>query len=148
MSCLVLCCLLFSVVQATTIQECNDEANKKFSECLKGLNTENCTNELKEDFDKCGYSPNEIGSIINPLGVGSKDVPTLVSNIIRAILTLVGSIALVLFIVAGVQWMAARGNPEQVKKATQTMLWSAIGLLVIFSSYMILDFVFKILTAK
>lgn len=157
MGSLVLSCLGFSITMAQTTEECYKTANKNFLDCLGKLGTDisggsaeqTCSDTLKKALDACSYSPNEVGMIINPLateGMTIEDyVPTLISNIIRAILALVGSIALILFVVAGFQWMTARGNPEQVKKSTQTMLWAALGLLAIFSSFLILQFVLQTL---
>ncbi|MCX6778949.1 MAG: pilin, partial [Candidatus Magasanikbacteria bacterium] len=87
------------------------------------------------------YSPSNIGGLINPLS--GTTVPGFLGNIIGAVLGVVGSLALILFIYAGFQWMTARGNPEQVKSATKTMMWAALGLLMIFSSYMIVKFIFN-----
>jgi hypothetical protein len=42
--------------------------------------------------------------------------------------------------------MLARGNAEEAKAAGKIMMWAALGLAVIFSSYVILQFVFQALT--
>jgi len=66
---------------------------------------------------------------------------TIIGNLIKILLGIVGSIALALFIYSGFNWMTAQGNPEKIKNSQQTMLWAAIGLLVIFGSYTVLNFV-------
>jgi len=40
-------------------------------------------------------------------------------------------------------WMVAGGNAQQTTKAMKTMVWSAIGLIVILSSYSIVNFIFS-----
>jgi uncharacterized membrane protein YjfL (UPF0719 family) len=54
---------------------------------------------------------------------------------------IVGSIALLMFIFGGLTWMLSGGSAEKVKKGRDILIWSAIGLVVIFSSYAIVYFV-------
>ena len=80
----------------------------------------------------------------NPIGETS--ISKIIGKIIQVILGLVGTISLVMFIYAGVVWLTARGNSEAIKKGRDTMVWAVVGLLVVFSSYIILKFVFDKLT--
>ena len=77
----------------------------------------------------------------NPLGA---DVTpqTFIGGIIRAILGIVGSLALAMFIYGGFTWMTAAGNAEQVAKGRNILVWATIGLIVIFTSYALVRFVF------
>jgi len=85
-------------------------------------------------------------SFDNPVSaIGTKSISSIVGKVIQTALGIIGSIALVLFISAGFIWMTAQGNAGKIKTAQGIMLWSAIGLIVIFSSYILLNFVFKIL---
>lgn len=91
-------------------------------------------------------NPPEIPRTIdNPLG-NVTDVPTLVRNIVSVILGIVGAIALGMFVYGGFMWMTAAGNEQRITKGRETLTWATIGLLVIFSSYAILDQIFKALT--
>lgn len=72
-------------------------------------------------------------------------VSNIVGRAIKIALGIIGSIALILFIIAGFVWMTAQGNAEKIKKSQAIMLWAAIGLVVIFSSYILLTFVFNII---
>ena len=76
----------------------------------------------------------------NPLGA---DVTpqTFIGGVIRAILGIVGSLALALFIYGGFLWMTAAGNAEQVAKGKNTLIWATLGLIIIFSSYALVRFV-------
>lgn len=76
------------------------------------------------------------------------DPPTVIGNIIRALLGIVGSIALAMFIYGGFIWMIGgqRGAEKKVRYAKEIIVWSAAGLLVIFASYILVDFVIKKLT--
>ncbi|MDI3496385.1 MAG: hypothetical protein PWQ35_406 [Patescibacteria group bacterium] len=72
--------------------------------------------------------------LTNPLGnVTSPQL--LIGKIIDAILGVVGSLALLMFVYGGITWMTSAGNPEKVKKGTDILVWSAIGLVIIFSAY-------------
>lgn len=65
----------------------------------------------------------------------------IIGNIVRAALGIVGSIALLMFIIGGFIWMLAGGNTEKVKKSRDIMIWAGLGLLVIFAAYMIINFI-------
>lgn len=67
----------------------------------------------------------------------------LVGRIIRAVMGVMGSIALIMFIYGGLMWMTARGNSEKAAKALQTILWGGLGVAVILSSYAVISFIFE-----
>jgi len=85
------------------------------------------------------------GEVCNPLEE-IFDVSTAVGKVIRGLLGIVGSLALAMFVYAGIIWMTARDNKEQAQKAIKIMLWTALGLILIFSSYIILKFVLNSIT--
>lgn len=69
----------------------------------------------------------------NPLSV---DTPqALIGKIINAVLGIVGSLALLMFVYGGLTWMTSSGSQEKVKKGRDIIVWSAIGLAIIFASY-------------
>ena len=82
----------------------------------------------------------------NPLG-STTDIPSLIGKIITAILGIVGSLALVMFIYGGIMWMTASGNEQKVTKGRETLLWAALGLVVIFSSYALTRFIIQAIGA-
>jgi len=75
----------------------------------------------------------------NPLP-GVTSVPLLIKNIISAALGIVGSLALIMFIYGGFVWMLAAGNEQAVQKGKNVLMWAAIGLVVIFASYSLVNF--------
>ncbi len=66
----------------------------------------------------------------------------LIGKIINAALGIVGSIALLMFIYGGFVWMTAAGNEQSVAKGKGVLVWATIGLIIIFSSYALVKFVF------
>jgi len=87
-------------------------------------------------------SSNEV-KLTNPIG---KDDPAIIiGDVVKAILSISGLIALVAFVFGGVTWMTSGGNPEKVKRGRDMLVWAVIGLIIIFSSYTILRYVFEAL---
>jgi hypothetical protein len=78
-------------------------------------------------------------NLTNPLGT-TTTVPLLIGNVITAALGVVGSLALLMFIYGGFTWMLAAGNDEAIKKGKGILLWATIGLIVIFGSYSLVNF--------
>lgn len=85
----------------------------------------------------------------NPLNINIEktgDVYTLIGRVAKAILGVVGTAVFVMFVYGGIKWMMAGGSDEKVKKAKDTLIWTLLGLLVIFGSYALLDFTIKYVT--
>ncbi|HNX11270.1 MAG TPA: pilin [bacterium] len=80
-------------------------------------------------------------TMTNPLGGAT--IPVFIGRVINAVLGVIGTLALVMFIYGGFLWMMAGGNEQQVSKGKQILLWSTLGLVIIFSSYAIVRFVFS-----
>lgn len=80
--------------------------------------------------------------IDNPLGT-DVNVNVLIGRVINAVMGIVGSLALAMFIYGGFIWMTAAGNNERVTKGKDILIWATIGLIVIFSAYAIVNFVLE-----
>jgi hypothetical protein len=72
----------------------------------------------------------------NPLG--TTDIRVVAGNIIKAVLALSGSAALLMFIWGGVQWIMSQGVKDKIEKGQKTIIWAVLGLLFIFIAYVIL----------
>ncbi|QQG52976.1 MAG: hypothetical protein HY931_01950 [Candidatus Falkowbacteria bacterium] len=72
--------------------------------------------------------------LTNPLGT-IETPQALIGKIINTVLGVVGSIALLMFVYGGITWMTSSGSADKVKKGRDTIVWSAIGLAIIFSAY-------------
>lgn len=75
----------------------------------------------------------------NPLG--TSDINEMIARIINFVLSLVGSISLLMFVYGGMTWMTSGGAKEKIKTGRDIIVWSVIGLAVVFSSYLIVRFV-------
>lgn len=71
-----------------------------------------------------------------------------IGRMIKGALGIVGTVALVMIVYAGITWMLAgvRGEAKEIQKAQDTILWAVIGLAVIFSSYAIVQFIINNVT--
>ncbi len=84
-----------------------------------GVDTSNCGNYTLNDFLK------------------------LAVRIIQFIWGISGGLALLFFIYGGFIFLTSAGNTERIAKGKQTIINSVIGLIVIFGSWAIINFVFK-----
>ncbi len=75
----------------------------------------------------------------NPLQTDSPQV--FIGQVINATLGIVGSLALLMFVYGGFTWMIASGNAEKVEKGKNILFWATAGLVIIFTSYAIVNFV-------
>lgn len=69
----------------------------------------------------------------------------LISKILNGALGLLGVVALVAFIWAGVLWMTSGGDATKITKAKKTMIWAVAGLVIIFAAFGILTLFFNAL---
>lgn len=81
-------------------------------------------------------------SLNNPLGPTS-DIPTIIGMALRGLFGVIGTIALIIFIYGGFLWMTAFGEEQKVKKGWDTMMWAGLGLVVMFGSYVAVEFILK-----
>ncbi|PIZ95785.1 MAG: hypothetical protein COX80_03575 [Candidatus Magasanikbacteria bacterium CG_4_10_14_0_2_um_filter_33_14] len=75
---------------------------------------------------------------------GVDNLQQLIGRAISALLGILGSIALVMMLFGGFTWMTSAGNVEKRKKATGIIIWSVLGVSIIFASYAMVNFVLDI----
>jgi len=78
---------------------------------------------------------------------GAISVPTLVGNLINALLGLSGLILVGLLVYGGFLYMTAQGDTERVKTAKKTMINAVIGIVIIVAAYAAAAFVIAQLTS-
>lgn len=87
----------------------------------------------------------------NPIGgsagspVGMTDFKKIIGIILKGILGLLGTIALLAFVYGGALWLFSRGDPKEVQKGLDTMLYAGIGIIIVLGSYAILQRIFEII---
>ncbi|MDD4271273.1 MAG: hypothetical protein PHF50_00525 [Patescibacteria group bacterium] len=70
------------------------------------------------------------------------DFTRIAINATKIILGIVGSLALLAFVAGGLMMMLSAGNPEWVTRGKQTLIGAVVGLVIVFTSYMIIQLVF------
>ncbi len=74
-------------------------------------------------------------------GLGTQDIREGIMSIIRVLIGFLGIIAIVIILWGGFVWLTSGGNEEKVGQAKQIITAGIIGLVVIFVSYAIAQFV-------
>lgn len=80
-------------------------------------------------------------AIINPLG--TTDPREFIGRIIRALMSVIGSLTLLMFIYGGVTWMTSMGDDKKVKKGKDIITYAILGLFVIAVAYVAVNAVIK-----
>ncbi|NCN99871.1 hypothetical protein GW920_02005 [Candidatus Falkowbacteria bacterium] len=74
--------------------------------------------------------------------------PIIIGMIIGAFFGFLGITFIVLMVIAGFNWMTARGNDEQIQKSKDSIRSALIGLVVSLSGWTIWNFIFNNVIAK
>lgn len=92
------------------------------------------TGEEKQEITAPSVIPQ--GGLPKLLGVGS--------NIVTLIFILAIIFALFIIIIGGVRWILSGGDKSKIQTARQTIIYAVIGLIVLFLSYFIVNFIITI----
>jgi Ca2+/Na+ antiporter len=118
---IILFAVIFSLAQIFVI-----EAN--FAQAENWLNQQT-------GFGTTGEIPKKFG------GTTPTDVRIVTANVVRAFLGFLGTIFLVLLVVAGFKWMTAQGEEDKVNEAKDHIKRAIIGLLIILMAWSITEFI-------
>lgn len=75
------------------------------------------------------------GGGLDPTNIGAADILTLMLRVVNIALGLVGAIALVYILIAGIQYMTAGGDEKKQGESKQTIQAALIGLLIVAASF-------------
>ena len=70
-----------------------------------------------------------------------QDLLTIVANVVRILIAVSGSLAIILILVAGVYYITSLGDPARVKRAKDIITNTVIGLVLIIAAYAIVTFI-------
>lgn len=70
-----------------------------------------------------------------------KDLERLALNATKITLSLVSTVAVLYLVIGGFQYIMSSGNPDNVGKAKNTILYAIIGLLLAILSFAIVSFI-------
>ena len=104
-----------------------------YAQIISGDTVSGLDDQIDEFRFAAGFDPSE----------ETDGVAGIISLVIKAFLSLLGIIFVILIILAGYNWMTASGNEEKVTKAKDTITRAIIGLIITVSAYAITYFVFS-----
>jgi hypothetical protein len=99
--------------------------------------------QISSQTDSKPAVPDTIPSARSLNKIGALDISTFIGRAIKGALGFMGSIAFVMYIYGGVLYMTAAGNAQREESARKVLVWTTIGIMVILSSYVIVDFIFQ-----
>ena len=87
--------------------------------------------------------------VLNPIdrpdaSTNNTDLRSAVVSLINYFLGFLGLVAVIVIIFSGVKLVASQGNDGKVKEAQKTILYAALGLLIVFFAYAIVNFIVNI----
>lgn len=85
--------------------------------------------------------PLAAAAVAFPDPFAGKSLQVIIGNVVRALLGISGSIALLMFLYGGFTWLTSQGEVDKIDTAKRTLTWAGLGLAVIFGSYVLVNFV-------
>ncbi len=76
---------------------------------------------------------------------GLDPVAIIIENVMMWLLGVVGFIAIIAFVISGMQYLLSAGDQNMIETAKRNMKWSIVGVIVALMGLIILNFVFDIL---
>jgi hypothetical protein len=125
-------CLIFSILFISLFSFGLQYSAADSATCLNAAGNYCMTDMIGKTTDK--------DSLARILG-NKSDIPTLIGSIVGMILSLLGTIFLILIIYGGFIWMMAGGNDQNVEKAKNILAQAIIGLVIVLSAYAITSFI-------
>jgi heme/copper-type cytochrome/quinol oxidase subunit 2 len=84
-----------------------------------------------------GVSGVDIGSLPKVENPGASQI----QSILTIVFTIIGAISVLMFVIGGLRYVAAQGDPGQLAKAKGTLIYAIVGLLVSITAVAIVTFV-------
>lgn len=64
-----------------------------------------------------------------------------VSSLVGAVLGIAGVVAIIFIIIGGYKYVVSQGNPQEVQKAKETIIYALVGLVIVMMAFTIVQFV-------
>lgn len=91
--------------------------------------------------NKTSTIPNQLGTA-DQLGIpGVQADSNAFASALRAVFLIIGSLAVIIIVVAGIQYVVSAGNPDQTRKAKDAILYAVVGLIISLLAVTIVSFV-------
>ncbi len=83
-----------------------------------------------------------------PESANGQGITGIITNIMKWLLTLVGILAIIAFVIAGILYLTAAGNEDQIDRAKKTMTAAIIGVIVALIGLIVLNAVVTMLSGQ
>lgn len=80
---------------------------------------------------------------VGPSGVPELNEQQIIQNIISIVLFAAGTVAVIMIVIAGLQYVTAAGDSGRITKAKNMLVYSIGGLLIVISAWAIINFVIE-----
>jgi len=78
-------------------------------------------------------------TITNP--IGASNFKELITKIADGVAIIIGPVAVIMFIVAGILYLTSAGNPERINSAKACLMYAIIGIAVAISAKGMAEFI-------
>jgi len=86
--------------------------------------------------------------LTDPLSLGEAGIPELIGRVIKAVMGVIGALSLVICVYGGVLLLASAGKSDWIKKGWDVLRYGAIGLVIVLSSYTVVNFIIQGLSGE
>ncbi|MCA9375840.1 MAG: hypothetical protein KC925_02135 [Candidatus Doudnabacteria bacterium] len=88
-------------------------------------------------------------SLTSPINCGGQacSVPVIIARVINFILSMVGAVAVIMLVYAGIVYMTSAGSETRAASAKRTISYTVLGLVIVFLSLLIVNFTLRIIGA-
>ncbi|MFA9262374.1 MAG: pilin [Undibacterium sp.] len=94
-----------------------------------------------------GYDDLKGTCIPNTTGLSTQDAKVIVKNVMNWLLAVLGFIAVIGFVISGIQYLMAAGDEKTIETAKTNMKYSIIGVIVALSGYIVITAIDSLLNA-
>lgn len=84
------------------------------------------------------------GGSFSPLCLNANQLGTVIANAINFLFVVAALLALGFLILGGIKWLTSQGEKEGINKARETIVAAVVGLIIIFLSYLIVNFILNL----
>ena len=97
--------------------------------------------DIKEDV--CSGVGLSSGGSCKTATSGSKSVNEVIATGLNVFSAIIGIIAVVMIMIAGVKYMTSQGEPGKINEAKNALLYAVVGIVVVAMAQIIVQFVIK-----
>ncbi len=99
---------------------------------------------------KCpaGFKPEAGVCFPENTGLSEKPISGIIKNFLYWLLGIFGFLAIIAFVISGVQYLTSAGEEKELETAKRNMKWSVVGVIVALSGYVIIKAIAAALQAS